>query len=315
MNFKLGDFVRFVDERREGYITKIIDEQMVGVTGDDDFEIPIPVSKITRVHGHNYDNNAGDIESPDITPASGEFKRKGVYLAFVTDQRSISVVNFFLVNETSFQLLATLSSAKSEKHKGEYAGIVQPGATSKVYTASLTELNNWPTFHLQILFYSPREAKPSEPILYEEKFKAKDFSTAKKKIPVLSEIGWLVRLDEEELVVDAEKLKESFFRPAEERRTVEIPSKEVDLHIEKLRDDHDFLNKNEILRIQLEQFKKAIDAALVHRLPSIVLIHGVGNGTLRYEIHKALSKHPQVRTFMDARKEKFGYGATEVIFK
>ena len=39
MKYKLGDFVRFVDEKMEGFVTRIIDEQMIGVTGDDDFEI------------------------------------------------------------------------------------------------------------------------------------------------------------------------------------------------------------------------------------------------------------------------------------
>ena len=73
MNFKLGDFVRFVDERREGYITRIIDEQMVGVTGDDDFEIPMPASKITRVHGHNYEDNQGTVSFQDTKADTGEF--------------------------------------------------------------------------------------------------------------------------------------------------------------------------------------------------------------------------------------------------
>ena len=62
-------------------------------------------------------------------------------------------------------------------------------------------------------------------------------------------------------------------------------------------------------------FQQMLDAAIVHQMPSVVFIHGVGNGTLRHHIHKTISKHPQVRTFMDARKEKFGFGATEVVFK
>lgn len=315
MNFKLGDFVRFVDERREGYITRIIDEQMVGVTGDDDFEIPVPVNKITRVHGHNYDDNHGIDVSQETKPGTGEIQRRGIHIAFITDPRSVSVVNFHLINETSFQLFTTLTTEKAEKYKGEFAGVVQPKSAVKIYTASLTELNNWPKFFIQVLFYSTQNIVPLKPLLFEEKFKARDFSGTKKKVPLLTENGWLLRLDEEELVIDANKLKESFFKPAEEKKTVDVPSKEIDLHIEKLRDDHQFLSKNEILKIQLEQFKKTLDAAIVHKLHNIIVIHGVGNGTLRYEIHKQLSKHPQVKTYMDARKEKFGYGATEVIFK
>jgi dsDNA-specific endonuclease/ATPase MutS2 len=87
------------------------------------------------------------------------------------------------------------------------------------------------------------------------------------------------------------------------------------LHIEKIRDDYHFLEQNEIINIQLAYFEQMLDAAIVNQMQSIIFIHGVGNGTLRHHIHKAVSKHPQVKTFMDARKEKFGYGATEVVFK
>ena len=41
MQFKLGDFVRFVDENIEGYITRIIDKDTIGVTDSNDFEIPV----------------------------------------------------------------------------------------------------------------------------------------------------------------------------------------------------------------------------------------------------------------------------------
>ena len=55
--------------------------------------------------------------------------------------------------------------------------------------------------------------------------------------------------------------------------------------------------------------------AIVHKLPSIIFIHGAGNGTLRYEIQKIITKHKQVKTYMDAHKERYGYGATEVVLK
>ncbi|MES2109725.1 MAG: Smr/MutS family protein, partial [Bacteroidota bacterium] len=143
----------------------------------------------------------------------------------------------------------------------------------------------------------------------------KDFSGSKKVIPVLNQNGWLFRLDEPEMVIDAQKLKESFFQSPEEKVVVEKPRNEVDLHIEKLRDDYQFLNSGEMLKIQLDHFHKMLDAAIVHQLPEIIFIHGAGNGILRHELHKQLGRHQKVQTFMDARKEKFGYGATKVVLK
>jgi len=314
MDYKIGEFVRFVDEKMEGYITRIIDEQMIGVTGEDDFEIPVLASKVTRVFGRMEEGveSQAVVEKP-IKPE--EFKLKGVHLAVISDANKGSVVHFHIINETSFQLLLSLNTEHNEKHKGFYAGLLAGNSTVKVYTASLTELSNWHGFEFHIAYHSTMETKLPEPLIIKEKFRAKDFSGAKKNVPLMKQQGWLFRLDEDELVIDAEKIKESFFKPSEEKKEIEKPAREIDLHIEKLRDDYQFLNSAEIINIQLEHFKKALDAAIVHKLTSIIFIHGVGNGTLRHEIQKIVSKHQQVKTYKDAYKEKFGYGATEVLLK
>lgn len=314
MEYKLGEFVRFVDEKREGYITKIFDDVMIGVTGDDDFEIPVPANKVTRVHGHVYKGIENQALEEKQVPIS-EFKTSGVYLAIAPDAAKGSVVYFHLVNETSYQLLASLSTEKDKLIKGVYAGILAPNSVSKIYSASLTELSNWPKFNIQALFYSAMEAKLKEPLLYDVKFSAKNFSGSKKHVPLLKQEAWNFQIDKEEIVIDAEKLKESFFKTPDEKKEIEKPAKEVDLHIEKLRDDYQFLGKDEMLKVQLTHFQKALEAAIVHKLPSIIFIHGVGNGTLRYEIQKIITKHPQVKTYMDAYKDRYGYGATEVILK
>jgi hypothetical protein len=314
MDFKLGEFVRFVDEKYEGHITTIFDDQMIGVTGDDDFEIPVPANKVTRVHGHVYKGTENQAADDKIIP-SGEFKTTGINLAVAPDNSKSSVVYFHLINESSYQLLITLNTEKDSQIKGSFAGIIAPQSASKIFSASLTELNNWPKFYIQGLFYSSMQTNRKDPLLFEIKFNAKNFSGPKKEAPILKQEAWMIRLDNEKLVIDPQKLKESFFKPAEEKNEIGKPLKEVDLHIEKLRDDHQFLNKEEILKIQLDHFHKALDAAIVHKLPSIIFIHGVGNGTLRYEIQKVVTKHQQVKTYMDAHKDRYGYGATEVVLK
>jgi dsDNA-specific endonuclease/ATPase MutS2 len=314
MKFKLGDFVRFVDERIEGYITRIIDEQTVAVTDQDDFEIPVRISQITWVHGHEPSDR---ISGQSVEKASSEdiFQQTGIYLAVAADERTASVVHFHLLNQTGFQLLATLKTEKDKKFKGEFAGELNPKSITKIFSASLSEMDKWPEFHIQILSFTPADLKPSLPLFISQKFRAKNFSGAKKPIAYLKQPGWLIQLDETEVIIDAQKLKESFHKPAEEKKLIENPGKEVDLHIEKLRDDYQFLNSNEIMNIQMDFFRRSLEAAIVHKLDSIIFIHGTGNGVLKHEIHKFLGKHAQVKTFMDARKEKFGYGATQVVLK
>jgi hypothetical protein len=314
MKYKLGDFVRFVDEKMEGHITRIIDEEMIGVTTEDDFEIPVLARKVTLVHGYKAPGTEVATDTNETQVTAAEFKTKGVYLGVVPDAKANSVVHFNLINDTSFQLLVTLTTEK-QTFKGEYAGIVTPQSATKIYSAQLADLQLWPKLLLNVLYYTTQNFETPSPLTLAEKFKAKDFAGSKKNLPVLNQQGWLIQLDEPDFVIDADKLKESFYKSAEEKVMITKPLREVDLHIEKLRDDYQFINSAEILTIQLDYFNKALDAAIVHQLNDIVFIHGSGNGTLRNEIHKALGKHPKVQTFMDALKEKFGYGATRVVLK
>jgi hypothetical protein len=314
MKYKLGEFVRFVNERREGYITRIIDEHTIAVTDEDGFEIPVLASQVTRVHGQTDSSEELTVETNSDIKTS-QFISNGIFLAISPDKRSPSVVHFHLINSSSWQLLITLYTRKKNQHKGEYAGILKAQSTIQIYSCSLNELDLWPEFSIQVLLFSPGNEEIQKPIEFSEKFKAKDFSGEKKQHELLEQAAWLIQLDSPEPIIDPEKLKESFFRPHAEKIQIEKPGKEVDLHIEKLRDDYQFLNSSEILDIQMSHFRKSLDAAIVHKIPSIIFIHGSGNSTLRNEIHKTISKHAQVKTFMDAHKERFGYGATEVFFK
>jgi dsDNA-specific endonuclease/ATPase MutS2 len=315
MNFKLGDFVRFVDEKREGYITRIIDAQTVGVTDTDGFEIPVAISNLTHVHGHNSNKLTMQSDNLKTVIVDEEFKEVGVFLAVAEDSKASAVAHFTLINNTSYQLLLTLKTDKKEIYKGEFASTIQPKTTTQLYSANLGDLEVWPEFIFQILYFTTANVKPVAPLNITRKFRAKDFSGAKKQVPEINKYAWLIQLDEPVKLIDAQQLKESFFRAETSKPKVLQPTTEIDLHIEKIRDDHQFLGQSEMVNIQLNYFQQMLDAAIVHQMPSIVFIHGVGNGTLRHHIHKVISKHPQVRTFMDAQKEKFGFGATEVFFK
>lgn len=315
MKYNLGDFVRFVDENMEGYVTRIINNDMIGVTGADDFEIPVPVNKVTSVHGHKTGDDAATQATTASITVGASFKDKGIHLAVAPDQKTGAVVHFYMVNETSYQLLITLVTNQNQQYKGEFAGIIAPASQQKIYSAPLADLQIWPTLELQVLYYTTQSRKAPDVLKISEKFKAKDFAGSKKNIPLMTQQGWLIRLDEDEVIIDAEKLKESFFKPAEEKLVIDKPQSEVDLHIEKLTPDHHLLSSATMLNMQLNHFKKVLDAAIVHQLPEITFIHGAGNGTLRHELHKLLAKNNRIQTFMDARKEKFGYGATKVILK
>ena len=117
-----------------------------------------------------------------------------------------------------------------------------------------------------------------------------------------------------------EQLVEKRFEPAPTPTPVPTtivpkPTPTVDLHAEKLTTDILALNAAEILELQLSTFETQLENAIAHGFADLTFIHGVGHHTLRNELHRRLGKHPQVKFFEDAQKEKFGFGATKVVLK
>jgi hypothetical protein len=210
MNLNLGDFVRFVDENIEGTITRIIDKDTIGVTDANDFEIPVLASKVTLVHGDIPEDNTVVSNRQQVAAPVAEFKKEGVYLALVADQHSAVVAHFHLVNETSFQLLASMTTEKGGNYKGEFAAAIPANSTKRVYSANMGDIQLWPKFKIEVLFSTAANVEPPAALVYEENIKGKDLSVAKVENALLKQKGWLIRLDEPAPVLDMQKLKERF---------------------------------------------------------------------------------------------------------
>ena len=87
---------------------------------------------------------------------------------------------------------------------------------------------------------------------------------------------------------------------------------EVDLHIEELVDDHRGWTNAEIIEYQLDKFESVLSAAFQTRKRKMIVIHGRGDGVLRYEIRKKLQDYPGVEVH-DANFKTYGQGATEIL--
>jgi len=85
----------------------------------------------------------------------------------------------------------------------------------------------------------------------------------------------------------------------------------VDLHIEKLLEDHYGMGNSEKLDIQIKHFRRKLEMAITGHFTKIVFIHGVGNGVLRQTIRDLLRTYEGIE-YSDASYQKFGAGATEV---
>jgi len=82
-----------------------------------------------------------------------------------------------------------------------------------------------------------------------------------------------------------------------------------------LTDNWQSLSSFEILTMQLKAFDKYYNLAILHFLPVFTIIHGVGTGKLRDEIHDVLRLKKEVKSFVNQYSHLYGYGATEIYFE
>lgn len=217
MKFKIGDFVRFVDEEGEGKITSILENGLIGVTDADGFEIPVLATKVTTIHENRKDSTvASDVASEPVV-SEEQFIEDGLSLVIVGEQRQ-GIVEFFIVNESSYQLLFSFNTVQNSQIKGEKAGEISPHSSMKVYTANSARIGDWPLFNVQLIYHSPLLKEVKKPLVLDKKIRPADLSTSKKHVPLLEEKGWIFKLEDINTGLNTDKLKEHFISHRPEKK-------------------------------------------------------------------------------------------------
>lgn len=104
---------------------------------------------------------------------------------------------------------------------------------------------------------------------------------------------------------------QSIPRKATPLRRDKVNYLEVDLHIHELVETKGGMSNFQILRLQMDEAQKTIEKARRGFIKKVILIHGVGEGRLRSELHEMLRGMEKIN-FYDADFTKYGAGATEV---
>ncbi|SFP97673.1 Smr/MutS family protein [Hymenobacter arizonensis] len=277
---------------------------------------------------------------------------KGLFLALVHQSPELLAVT--LINNTEADVLYTYGEETSDRpYRALAADKLGPKASTKPLSfLHMKDFETWPAVIFQLLPHRHNGEAAYELLTKRQGFKASTFYSSIRPAPVIQKDAYLFQLDEkaaaaiapEQLTqeapapvaapakpagVDAAALKAQLTGDAPAKPAAVVaaaapapaapvvaPSHEFDLHLEALRSDNtEELSNTAILRIQLDAFEDALSRALATNMHEIVFIHGMGNGVLRKEIHRQLSRNKDIKFFEDARKEKFGFGATLVRLK
>lgn len=339
MKFQVGDRVLVLHSEEEGEVVDIINNKMVMVDVRG-VKFPAYIDQLDFPYFKRFTEKKTSVpakksrkfidEVPKEKKVSVDKSQTGIWLIFIpvidTDEFGDEVVEelkIHLVNRTDTPYNFEYSLDYFGKPDFELKNSIAAHHDFYIHDMPFENMNDSPSFNFVFSLQKP------------DKKKAQTFETSLKLKPkqVFSRIQEIRRKGEatfsykilesypdkpvEDLMEMSPLLKKGYkvYSASSARQHLEPSKYELDLHIEKLSKEHNSLTSFEKLTLQLQTLEKYLDLAVAHHQPSMIVIHGVGTGKLRDEIHEILRVRRDVKSFINRFHPAYGYGATEVFFQ
>lgn len=334
MKYEIGDNILVLLTEEEGKVVDIINEKMVMIEVKgvkfpaylDQIDFPYfkMFSEKRKAEKKKVFIDNVKAEKPAV---ASQKVADGVFLSFIPvfnkdvfDDDVVEKFKIHLVNQTNLEYNFTYNLFLNGDSNFELSNSVLPLKDFYIHNVDFDHLSDNPRFHFEFSLATPDKKKADH---YEAslKIKAKQLFKKIEEIQQKNEASFSYLLfDEYPDKVEVEKLDMSKLGNAGFRvydigkvaQHLPPPRSVVDLHIEKISDNWKHLSNYEILSIQLKEFEKFYDLAVAHYQPSLVVIHGVGAGKLKDEIHAILNTKKEVRSYINQYTASYGYGATEI---
>ncbi len=339
MKFQVGDKVLVLHSDEEAEIVEFIDKKMalVEVRG---VRFPVHLDQIDFPYYKRFTQKKKFSGQPpkkyidDIgkdKQVKADRVENGIWLNFLpvmdTDEfgdEYVEKLKIYLVNNSKegykFYYQLTFFGEK----EFELKNTVQPFETFYIHDVPFGDMSDGPAFEFDFSLEKPEKnlADHFETVV---KIKPKQLFSRIEELKTKNEASFSYQLfdkyphrapEPDKLALD--KLASKGFKiynAKEARKHLEPARSVVDLHIEKLTDNSAGMSNFEILTLQLQTFEKFYELAVAHMQPYLTIIHGVGTGKLRDEIHDALRRKREVNYFVNQHDSRYGYGATEIFFK
>jgi hypothetical protein len=206
------------------------------------------------------------------------------------------------------------------------AGMLEPNTKVELDSIDPKGMGELPDYCFQLLFFRKSGSQLEEPVQKETRISPVKFFKASSfvKNNYFNTPALLIRLAENPLKAELDKLTEKDFQQVtltkepKKQPTAEIPKSdlvEIDLHIHQLIDDTRGLSNADMLKLQLDTFRKEMDKAISTGVKKIVFIHGVGDGVLKNELRRELQRKYAKYPYQDASFREYGFGATMAVLR
>ncbi|MCM1162740.1 MAG: DUF2027 domain-containing protein [Muribaculaceae bacterium] len=271
---------------------------------------------------------------PQETP---EGEKLNLVLAYEpADSRKLNTTTFdtYLVNDSNYYLYFTYMT-RGDSDTGwitRYAGVVEPNIQVFLEEIEGTDLPSMDRVAIQaIAFKMEREFKLKSPVAVDMALDTTKFFKLHcfRQSPYFDKDVIAIEIVRDDVVrsrqvIDSSRLEEGIKakkaierqakRPVTKRQHQQRKGEiiEVDLHVGELLDTTAGLSPADILNLQIDEFRKVMDANLRNKGQKIVFIHGKGEGVLRNALMKELNHRYKGHQVQDASFREYGFGATQV---
>lgn len=340
MKFQVGDRVLLIHSNEEGEVVDIIDKKMVSVEVDG-VQFPVYIDQLEFPYLKRFMEKKKELPKPQKKYIDNVKKEKGsaikeykvgegIWISFlpvfdkdIFDDDVVEYFRIYLVNntDTAFQFDYHL------RYTGDSEFNLKNEILSYndfyIHDVDFEKMNDSPRFDFEFSLSQP-DKKKAEHFEASLKLKAKQLFQRIEEMLKKNEASFTYQLMEtypDRVIVDKvdmDKLSAAGYKiydAGKARHHIPPARTVVDLHIEKIIHDWKHLSNFEILTAQLKEFEKYYELAVLHFQPSLTIIHGVGEGRLRDEIHDALRLKAEVKSFVNQYHPQYGYGATEIFFQ
>ena len=330
MKFSVGDKIVLTRTGEEGLVTAYIDAQMIEVeVGGTVF--PVYIDDVEHPYLKWFTGKTGKKKTspPEQLPVERISERKqrlakGVYLSFLPVYKTeameevVDALKVYLLNEMPQAIKFVYDVRIDQKSEFKHEGVLHSFGNVYLHSVSYADMNDQPRFHWQLTDTGNDKMEKAEGILRIRPAKLFEHIThlMQHSEPTFSYVlveDFLPKRKPEPVEKYEPAVKPQFIPVTS--RTIEPPKYELDLHIEALLDNKKGLSNSEIIKIQLDTLQRYLNLAIVHRQTSMIVIHGLGKGKLRDEVHTILKQTPEVGRYKNEWCGRYGFGATEIYFR
>jgi hypothetical protein len=267
---------------------------------------------------------------PKEKPQPNKLKvANGVWLSFIPkfelddfNDEVVDVLKIHLINNTDQHLKFIYQQQFNGISNFELLNEIQPFHDFYLHDIDFAAVNDSPSFSIEFSLKNPQKNKAPH---FETALKLKPKQVFQKvealkenNEPTFSYLLYEKYPDKEVEYFPLDSLVAKGFKVYDAGKAREHlpPARSViDLHIEKLADNYASMSNFEMLTLQLKELEKWVDISVAHHQFELIVIHGVGSGKLREEIHEYLKTRKEVKYFINQYDARFGYGATIVYFE